>query len=931
MPKPRLNKRESTYIQFKNYLSELGNKENLKLIEAMNRLNQQIEEKKQLEAQEFDEQKKKELLEAYKNAMLYLTQIHDKHIYNYNPEDNLLLNVRHVRRIMAKDLNTLNKSINDKKTESFSDMLDNSRSKKIVLNKKLADLESNAGNQSTRFKLEIDTDDNKKKAGYFTENKAAVMTTGEEREYVTNCLIKISEKYDLDLESLETGGFYECVSAIAGAGSKIRDMFDEVPNLHTNIATGFKSSKEKMVKTCRENGYKGIASYINSIDDPQVYRAFCEFTYDMTHPLIAKNIVNTVGITGVSNFNKRNSAMSRVAELIGCSNVLAHSESVHVQVQTEDGPKVIKGTFMEEAKGSDLHKIDEKDPMYRANIHNLEESPGLTKKIADLQILDYLCGNPDRHRGNMIYTIKKGKLVDIKGIDNDTCFGAADHTKYMAGVKLENLQVISKDTAKKVLALDEETFKYMLFEYELEQPEVDNAVNRLRTLKQKILKDEKEYEYAVEGKLIDGKLKICDDEELDYLSIPYQLGMKKNEKGKFEIDKKNLFGVLTENFIPGAAFESVEGNYVSELYKNAATMLTDYQCNLEEDVETLKLKTTSESYKTMMQAANQLNDLLKSDIKCANVNTLVDNNNNEIGKSCELSPDFMKIKPLTEIAMLNCREFIEYVNGKNFAHKQDVLDNCNEFFKHLEDISNGCELLDRNIKDVNRILKDKNNVIRETRFISNNSLRTYKDGKMLEIERAQLRNNANNVLEPLVEKQADMDYEISEISKELKALSATGEENKNSEKIKKLSAKKENLKLDHLKLKLELMAAGGIREMLTDPDNPDTTPFETGLAAGIIRYKLELMKIKKPDSKTRQELNALSGVNVDTNDIDKSIGELLGNNKFKQFAAKFNENSFKPQDIKDIATGKFKNLFRNFAKAYDAPEVAVIGPKRVMK
>jgi hypothetical protein len=152
--------------------------------------------------------------------------------------------------------------------------------------------------------------------------------------------------------------------------------------------------------------------------------------------------------------------MSRVAELIGCPDLLAHSESMHVSVPVGNGTKIIKGTFMEEAKGSDLRKLNEKDPMYKADFTFIDDSKGLNRKIADLQILDYLCGNPDRHRANMIYTIKDGKLVDIKGIDNDTCFGSKDHTGKMAAVSLDNLKVISKDTAKKIMSLDEETFKY---------------------------------------------------------------------------------------------------------------------------------------------------------------------------------------------------------------------------------------------------------------------------------------------------------------------------------------------------------------------------------------------------------------------------------------------------------------------------------------
>lgn len=62
--------------------------------------------------------------------------------------------------------------------------------------------------------------------------------------------------------------------------------------------------------------------------------------------------------------------------------------------------------------------LDEDDPM--------KDSKGCFKQIADLQALDFLCGNVDRHDGNFSFQISKDRpprVLGIKGFDNDTSFG----------------------------------------------------------------------------------------------------------------------------------------------------------------------------------------------------------------------------------------------------------------------------------------------------------------------------------------------------------------------------------------------------------------------------------------------------------------------------------------------------------------------------
>ena len=45
------------------------------------------------------------------------------------------------------------------------------------------------------------------------------------------------------------------------------------------------------------------------------------------------------------------------------------------------------------------------------------------QQLSDIEVLDFICGNVDRHMGNLIYTVENNKIVSVKGVDNDSSFG----------------------------------------------------------------------------------------------------------------------------------------------------------------------------------------------------------------------------------------------------------------------------------------------------------------------------------------------------------------------------------------------------------------------------------------------------------------------------------------------------------------------------
>ena len=115
--------------------------------------------------------------------------------------------------------------------------------------------------------------------------------------------------------------------------------------------------------------------------------------------------------------------MTDVAKMLGCQNLIAKS----IPMKVEINGKTVEGVFMEAAEGSDIDNLKVNDPLMKATEKSFDSKDAL-QQLADLQVLDFICGNTDRHMGNLFYKFKKNpkgevKFVGVQGIDNDCAFG----------------------------------------------------------------------------------------------------------------------------------------------------------------------------------------------------------------------------------------------------------------------------------------------------------------------------------------------------------------------------------------------------------------------------------------------------------------------------------------------------------------------------
>ncbi len=195
--------------------------------------------------------------------------------------------------------------------------------------------------------------------------------------------------------------------------------------------------------------------------------------------------------------DNRNAAMSAVADLLGMPNIVARSKPMRI---IDKNGNVIEGTFMEAAKGIDSENLPPSAASINENALKNTNGNGF-RDIANLQVLDFLCGNYDRHGGNIFYQFdKNGKLCGVQGIDNDGAFGVIGEkqlvrkegkvgktdTNYMYMTNLENMKAIPEETAKRIEALDASTLKYALRGYGLSEAELKAAGFRLSCMKKAI-------------------------------------------------------------------------------------------------------------------------------------------------------------------------------------------------------------------------------------------------------------------------------------------------------------------------------------------------------------------------------------------------------------------------------------------------------------
>ncbi len=196
--------------------------------------------------------------------------------------------------------------------------------------------------------------------------------------------------------------------------------------------------------------------------------------------------------------SSRNVATSRVVSMFGLNETVAPSQMVVVK---KSGEADKYGTAMKIAEGKQIDKFS------LAERTDATIAPEVIRRLGNLQVLDYLCGQIDRHEGNFMLQseVRENGRVHFTGMtafDNDMAFGVltsekieSDLTKgkynHLPSFKNTEGQCsmphMDEQTYHTIMNLDASVLRFSLQDL-LNSQELDAMVERLAFMKDVLMR-----------------------------------------------------------------------------------------------------------------------------------------------------------------------------------------------------------------------------------------------------------------------------------------------------------------------------------------------------------------------------------------------------------------------------------------------------------
>ena len=201
------------------------------------------------------------------------------------------------------------------------------------------------------------------------------------------------------------------------------------------------------------------------------------------------------------NMSRRNVATSRVAKLVGLDHLVAKSETA--ELYDEKTQRTFRGNLMQKAQGNmSLKEFTSKQNEQKKigdKSMNVNVTGAFQRDMCNLQVLDVICGQADRHGGNIFISINNGEVSGLQGIDNDAAFGLNeqvtsskdlnrhDRAIYDMNTGEMTLPYMDKNLADRILALEPDMLRFALKDL-LKDEEIEAAIKRLEHTKTAIRK-----------------------------------------------------------------------------------------------------------------------------------------------------------------------------------------------------------------------------------------------------------------------------------------------------------------------------------------------------------------------------------------------------------------------------------------------------------
>ena len=419
---------------------------------------------------------------AFDNSVKSTNEYIKANANNNNIDDDLRIqSIKNFNKEFLSKAYVEYKNVKPNPKKSLHESMENFRYENVELSNE--ELNRLGGNLSSRIQMTIDLD-GKKTKGVFTIN-----TYYHPKEQCKDLIGEMKQKYPMYnsfWDSMNNDAFME------------EDFLSFDPNLYMNSTTAevYDTNPEKRDQAM-ENAYQlanmpqypNIRNEFNRFrNEPDFYSAMFDFTIKAGKLAVSTGVNNDLlGLKPGQGIDNRNSAMSSVANMLGVDNLIAKSKTINVKMP--DGTNQ-KGTFMEFVDSKDITHLDSVDEMRVAGLDAYDNKEVKTQ-LANLQVLDYICGNVDRHSGNMLYRFDHNthKLASIKGIDNDASFsnqklGKQEGLGQLPSIK--QMRVIDEKMAQKVLSIDQSMLEATLHGYGLNEEEISASWDRLENLQKGI-------------------------------------------------------------------------------------------------------------------------------------------------------------------------------------------------------------------------------------------------------------------------------------------------------------------------------------------------------------------------------------------------------------------------------------------------------------
>ena len=433
--------------------------------------------------------------------------------------------VKAIRALVTEDMRSLNEAGGlSVKGRTLRRIIQEGRSITASVNEG-EEIKTVGGQMNSRIPVKLKFEDGSEEEGFFTESTQAKSVD--------------TIQADIILENESKYGKNSIEARIARNVCSIKRQ-----NL-TNIYTSVKGRLEEFLASdgleedleSYDETFNLLGPFINMLDGTakdelrkQENKELRRYCLNLINDTLARSVTglmntNFAKIPEGEGIDKRNSAMSTVANFLGMGGLIAGARSF--TLKTAEGEK--KGTFQQKAKGADFDNLQRDDPAWdiaqRPNLDDMEH-PAVKQQLADLQALDYLCGNIDRHSSNMLYKVEKVNgmtmITGIMGIDNDMSFGTVDTAANNAGEKMvnpENMRVMRTDTAQKILDMTHDSLELMLADMNFTKEEMDAAKTRLNKLRDQIKAGVKWENGKGAENLQFGKILLVPDSEFAKLSL----------------------------------------------------------------------------------------------------------------------------------------------------------------------------------------------------------------------------------------------------------------------------------------------------------------------------------------------------------------------------------------------------------------------------